>query len=143
MKNPPPLLPENGVSTTYEQVVGQTRTPLATWSDVKSAFGEQAVDSGSVNLDLKTKDGFKNRQKLVEMTMPHYRQEHRRSETRNAKVATVKMRLPDGALRRVPEGSAARAERNGLRAISGRNPHLRYFNGRWFRRFGTEWRPDV
>lgn len=143
MKKPPPLLPQNGVSTTYEEVVSQTRTPLASWSDVKSAFGERAVDTGSVNLDLKTKDGLRNRQKLVEMTMPHYRQEGRRSETRNAKVATTKMRLPNGTLRQVPEGSAARAERNGLRAVSGRNPHLRYVRGVWYRRQGSEWRVDV
>ena len=142
MRKPPPLLPQNGISTTYSEVVSQTRTPISTWSDVKAAFGEQAVETGSVNLDLKTRDGLKNRRKLVEMTMPHYAQESWRGQNRDAKVPTVKMRLPNGASRRVPEGSAARAERNGLRAVSGRNPHLRYLNGQWFRRYGTEWRLD-
>lgn len=133
MKNPPPLDPRNGVSTTYDEVMATEKPPLATWSDVKSAFGEDAVNTGTVNLDLSTPDGVKNRGKLQEMVKKHMGYEAARGLKRDAAVETVQMRTSDGGIKPVPERLAERAESKGFRVVPRRKATSRWMNGEWVR----------
>ena len=135
----PPLDPSNGVSTTYDAVLSEYRPPTATVADAVAAFGEQTAVTGSINLDLNTPDGRKNRGILAEMVAPDMRVSGERGAKRSAAFPTVTMRQPDGALRSVPEAVAERAEANGMRVVERRNPMLRYVNGLWYRRVRGEW----
>ena len=137
MKKPPPLDPANGLSKSYEQM--KPAAPAATWGDVKDAFGSKAVDTGSINLDLSTSEGVRNRGRLGEMLKAHHSRQAAESVQRDSKVPTVRMRTSNGTERQVPERIAERAGRNGLREVPSRSPTLRYVHGQWFRRVGKEW----
>lgn len=90
---------------TLDQVLAQKKAAdsMPTWSDIRDAFGQGAVDSGKVNLDLNTPDGARNRQLLSEMMAPGLRAEADRGEAFKMKMAT----LYDDANRphEVPEAS--------------------------------------
>jgi len=72
---------KNVPTMSYEQVMSigrearKTEAMMPTWGDVESAFGERAAETGEVNLDERTRDGKRNRRRMLDMLTPVWRRQ--------------------------------------------------------------------
>ena len=77
-----------------ESVAAAKKMP--SWSEIKSAFGEQAVQNKRVNLDENTREGRENRRKMLDLMSPAWRAEAERGTRANARIVKEELRTSDG-----------------------------------------------
>ncbi len=59
---------------------------MPTWGEIKSAFGEEAVQTKKINLDSATREGRENRGKLLDMMLPAWAAEAHRGQVFGDKI---------------------------------------------------------
>lgn len=108
---------QSGADLSFSEASAPT-TPVATWSEVGAAFGQKAIETKTVNLDMATSEGRRNRGRMSEMLKDYMRKTAEQSVTRNGLIPKVAMRTTDGLRREIPERLAGRAEHKGFRVAA-------------------------